>query len=129
MEKEMATHSSILAWKIPWTEESCRIQSMELQRVGHIWVSEHENKQISPTILSWIKSPQYVIMMWRYCRVIQIISPYFHLIHFKLGELPLSYSLIPSSMHCLLLFLVPGFFLSFSSYYSQQNDSQTFRNR
>ena len=35
LEKEMATHSSILAWKIPWTEEPGRLQSMELQRVGH----------------------------------------------------------------------------------------------
>ena len=35
LEKEMATHSSILAWKIPWTEESGRLQSMGLQRVGH----------------------------------------------------------------------------------------------
>ena len=35
LEKEMATHSSILAWRIPWTEEPGRLQSMELQRVGH----------------------------------------------------------------------------------------------
>ena len=35
LEKEMATHSSILAWKIPWTEEPGRLQSMESQRVGH----------------------------------------------------------------------------------------------
>ena len=35
LEKEMATHSSTLAWKIPWTEEPGRLQSMELQRVGH----------------------------------------------------------------------------------------------
>jgi len=34
LEKEMATHSSILAWKIPWTEEPDR-QSMASQRVGH----------------------------------------------------------------------------------------------
>ena len=34
LEKEMATHSSILAWKIPWTEEPGRLQSMGLQRVG-----------------------------------------------------------------------------------------------
>ena len=33
----MATHSSILAWKIPWTEEPHRLQSMGLQRVGHDW--------------------------------------------------------------------------------------------
>ena len=33
--KEMATHCSILAWKIQWMEEPGRLQSMELQRVGH----------------------------------------------------------------------------------------------
>ena len=35
LEKGMATHSSILAWRIPWTEESCGLQSMGLQRVRH----------------------------------------------------------------------------------------------
>ena len=35
LEKGMATHSSILAWRIPWTEEPGRLQSMELQRVRH----------------------------------------------------------------------------------------------
>ena len=35
LEKEMATHSSSLAWKIPWTEEPGRLQSMGSQRVGH----------------------------------------------------------------------------------------------
>ena len=35
LEKEMATHSSILAWRIPWTEEPDRLQSMGLQTVGH----------------------------------------------------------------------------------------------
>ena len=35
LEKEMATHSSTLAWKIPWMEERGRLQSMGLQRVGH----------------------------------------------------------------------------------------------
>ena len=34
LEKEMATHSSILAWEIPWTEEPGRLQSMGSQRVG-----------------------------------------------------------------------------------------------
>ena len=33
MEEEIATHSSILAWRIPWTEEPGRLQSLELQRV------------------------------------------------------------------------------------------------
>ena len=35
LEKEMTTHSSVLAWKIPWAEEPGRLQSMGLQRVGH----------------------------------------------------------------------------------------------
>ena len=35
LEKEMATHSSILAWRIPWIEEAGRLQSTESQRVGH----------------------------------------------------------------------------------------------
>ena len=35
LEKEMATHSSTLAWRIPWTEEPGRLQSMGSQRVGH----------------------------------------------------------------------------------------------
>ena len=35
LEKEMATHSSTLAWKTPWMEECGRLQSMESQRVGH----------------------------------------------------------------------------------------------
>ena len=35
LEKGMATHSSILAWRIPRTEEPCRLQSMGVQRVGH----------------------------------------------------------------------------------------------
>ena len=35
LEKEMATHSSTLAWKIPWTEEPGKLQSMRSQRIGH----------------------------------------------------------------------------------------------
>ena len=35
LEKEMAIHSSILAWRIPWTEEPGQLLSMESQRVGH----------------------------------------------------------------------------------------------
>ena len=35
LEKEMAIHSSTIAWKIPWTEEPGRLQSMGSQRIGH----------------------------------------------------------------------------------------------
>ena len=39
LEKEMATHSSTLVWKIPWVEEPGRLQSMGSQRVGHDWAT------------------------------------------------------------------------------------------
>ena len=39
LEKTMAPHSSTLAWKIPWTEEPCRLQSMWSLRVGHNWAT------------------------------------------------------------------------------------------
>ena len=39
LEREMATHSSILAWEIPWTEEPGELQSMELQRIWHSLVT------------------------------------------------------------------------------------------
>ena len=46
LEKEMAIHSSTIAWKIPWTEEPHRLQSMGSQRVGHDWATS-----LSPFIL------------------------------------------------------------------------------
>ena len=39
LEKGMATHSSLLVWRIPWIEEPCRLQSMGSQRVGHDYVT------------------------------------------------------------------------------------------
>ena len=46
LEKGMATHSSILAWRIPWTEEPGRLQSMGLQRVRHDWATFILSKSI-----------------------------------------------------------------------------------
>ena len=42
LEKGMATHSSILAYRIPWTEESVRVWTMGLQRVRQDWVTEQQ---------------------------------------------------------------------------------------
>ena len=39
----MVTHSSILAWKIPWTEEPCRLQSLGSQRIGHDLVTKEQH--------------------------------------------------------------------------------------
>ena len=53
LEKEMATHSSI-AWKIPWTEEPLRLQSMGSQRVGHNWATSHSLISLTK-IFKWFK--------------------------------------------------------------------------
>ena len=50
LEKETAIHSSTIAWKIPWTEEPGRLQSMGSQRVGHDWATSlHFTSPPSPT--------------------------------------------------------------------------------
>ena len=46
LEREMATHSRILAWAIPWTEEPGGLQSMGSQRVGHGLVTKQTNRKI-----------------------------------------------------------------------------------
>ena len=54
LEKEMAIHSSTLAWKIPWTEEPDRLQSVGLQRVGHDWTT---------SFFTWTK---YMGITWKF---------------------------------------------------------------
>ena len=56
LEKEIANHSSILAWRIPWTEESGGLQSMGSQRVGHNWNNlAHVNMGRKPNF--WWRAP------------------------------------------------------------------------
>ena len=45
LEKELASHSSILAWRLPWTKESGRLQSIESQRIGHDLVTEQQQQE------------------------------------------------------------------------------------
>ena len=45
LEKGMVTHSSILAWRIPWTEEPGGLQSVGLQRIGHDWATKQQQQQ------------------------------------------------------------------------------------
>ena len=65
MEKTMAPHSSILAWKIPWTEEPGGLQSMGSLRVGHDWATSlslftfmHWRRNGSPLQCSCLESPR-----------------------------------------------------------------------
>ena len=54
LEKEMATHSSILVWKFPWAEEPGRLQSMGLQRVRHNWACTGDFIfQVLPHLTMW----------------------------------------------------------------------------
>ena len=58
LEEEMATHSSILAWEIPWTEEPGGLQSMELQRVGRDWTMTN-----TFTFFAWLGFPQGLVAL------------------------------------------------------------------
>ena len=51
LEKEMTTHSSILAWNIPWTEESGGLQSVGWQRVGHDLVTKQQQQYLHSRLL------------------------------------------------------------------------------
>ena len=60
----MATHSSTLAWKIPWTEEPDRLQSLGLQRVGHDWETSLSRETSQPrdrTLVSFIAGGFFTI--------------------------------------------------------------------
>ena len=62
-EEILATHSSILAWRIPWTEEPGRLQSMRSQRVRHDWATEHacsENEVILPAVAILSPSSSFI---------------------------------------------------------------------
>ena len=67
----MATHSNILAWKIPWTEEPDRLQSMEWQRVRHYRVSTHTHTHTDTHTHTHTHTH-------RWCTVLQVYSKVIH---------------------------------------------------
>ena len=89
LEKEMAIHSSTLAWKIPWTEEPDRLQSMGSQRVGHDWATElNWTEQLNRTELSTKTENK--------CRYILLVF-YSH-IHIKIIIFLLFFCMLPQSL-------------------------------
>ena len=68
LEKEMATHSSTLGWKIPRAEEPCRLQSMESQRVGHDWAT---SLHFFTSCFSSICWKDYLVSIALYCYLCQ----------------------------------------------------------
>ena len=66
LEEGMATHSSILGWRIPWTEEAGRLQSMGLQRVGHGWATNtFKGQRGVPGLLYNVCA---MLLVWMKCR-------------------------------------------------------------
>ena len=65
LEKGMATHSSTLAWRIPWTEEPGGLHSMGLQRAGHDWATNTQEAQSPFPLL--VASPQI------YCSFVKVL--------------------------------------------------------
>ena len=92
LEKEMATHSSTLAWKISWTEEPGRLQSMGSQRVGHDWVTYVYHW------LSWFSSLQMVdletsvINFFLCCSLCVCVYIYIYIYIYPLGSVSLENS-------------------------------------
>ena len=74
-EKGMATHSSILAWRIPWTEKPGGLQSMGLQRVRHDWVTKHS----SLCLYILLSRNRLRLGRWGRHYLVKIISKYFNL--------------------------------------------------
>ena len=71
LEEGMAIHSSILAWRIPWTEEPGTLQSMESQRVGHNWRNgAHTHRLFATWMAFWwnvcsnLLSVHFLITLW-----------------------------------------------------------------
>ena len=66
LEEKMATHSYILAWGIPWTEEPGGLWSMGSRRVGHDWMTEHAGMQPAWCFISFISRVQPSVILILY---------------------------------------------------------------
>ena len=67
LEKEMATHSSTLAWKIPWMEEPGRLQAMGSQRVRHDWATSMSCHSWSARNCHLSSNGLQVVTFWNFC--------------------------------------------------------------
>ena len=68
LKKEMATHTHILAWRVPWTEEPGQLQSMVSQGVRHDWndlhTGNHNNPMVVLNAMKWFSSVQSLRHVW-----------------------------------------------------------------
>ena len=112
LEKEMATHSSVLVWRIPWTEESGGLRSMGSQRVGQNWATEYvcTDRMVS---LPWKFSVLHLIIslapnLYVSSRSFPSLGTYFFL---ALNDIPFSgFTTVYVSIHLLKDILVTSKF-------------------
>ena len=101
LEKGMATHSSILAWRIPWTEEPGGLRSIGPQRVGHDWSDLAHTHSITYII--------YLVSCLVYSLVWHLFSKNYVILHYLIFWAPYQYSLdgidiwVWASIICILL--------------------------
>ena len=83
LEKEMATHSSIPAWRIPWTEEPGGLQSAGSQRVGHDWATSHTHKELTNIVKLLLIQFHivWILSVFSQCRVSE--SLFMHTMHWR----------------------------------------------
>ena len=75
LEKGMATHSSIVAWRFPWTEEAGGLQSMRSQRVGHYWATNTLSESWRNALSSSQNSRDSEGSKWLY-KAVSYLSPH-----------------------------------------------------
>ena len=123
LEEEMPTHSRILAWKFPWTEEPAGIQFMGLQGVGHDLVTEHAHTHTSVSdFFSFLKDIltgysvlnqlifSFSTQKMSYCLVVSIASDEKSVI---IDIVPLNIICPPPHTDCFKMFLFLSGFLNF----------------
>ena len=99
LEKGMATHCTILAWRIPWTGEPGELQSMGSQRVGHDWLSDYYTHTHTHTHTRMYRScyvSLFAAYLW-FSSFVLVDSSY-HLVSFS----PSSVALLPSTFSVFL---------------------------
>ena len=93
LEKEMATHSSILAWRTPWTEEPGRLQSTGSQTVRHDWATSLSLSRFiiaflprsKHLLISWLQSPSTVILEPKKIKSVTVSTFYLSVCHEVIG--------------------------------------------
>ena len=96
LEKGLAAHSSILAWRIPWTKEPGEFQSVGLQRVGHDWVTNMGSADLQNDLDSSLTLHMVAVwllqIIWQFCAwEPHLKMELIRLIHFNVWQKPLQY--------------------------------------